>query len=41
MLELQKLPSPSHFQHHGFVFQSDREQQQGQQKGWRILKVDN
>ena len=40
LLELQKLPSPSHFQRHGFVFQSDREQQQGQQKGWRVLKID-
>lgn len=40
LLELPKLPSSSLFQRHGFVFQSDRKHQQGQQKEWRILKAD-
>ncbi len=39
LLKLQKLTSPSNFQGHGFLFQSDRQQQQGQQKGWLFSKL--
>ncbi|NET25029.1 hypothetical protein [Okeania sp. SIO1I7] len=38
LLELKKLPSTVSFQRHGFVLESDSRQQQGQQKGWRVLK---